>query len=162
NRPYWTLSVHLAVDFSSHPESRGAGDRRGPPNPPTRQPRQNPGEAKPRTAPRDAGRSSATSRNAPRLASTAPRRARGGAPGAPRGRPARVALGRREPTRTPPTGHLNDLIAATDAAISADPANADAVFRAQAIAHDAVASTVTLGRYRVEVDEPPALGGDGA
>lgn len=63
---------------------------------------------------------------------------------------------------TTSTNHLGDLIAATDAAISADPANADTVFRASAIAHDAVASTVTLGRYRVEVDEPPALGGQGS
>ncbi len=33
------------------------------------------------------------------------------------------------------------------------------VFRASAVAHDAVASTVSLGRYSVEVDEPPSLGG---
>jgi uncharacterized OsmC-like protein len=62
---------------------------------------------------------------------------------------------------TTSTGHLGDLIAATDAAVSADPAKAQAVFQASSVAHDAVASTVTLGKYRVEVDEPPTLGGQG-
>lgn len=38
---------------------------------------------------------------------------------------------------------------------------AGSVFRASANAHDAVASTVRLGAYRVEVDEPPPLGGEG-
>ncbi|MGH3564124.1 MAG: OsmC family protein [Mycobacterium sp.] len=54
------------------------------------------------------------------------------------------------------------MIAGTDAAVTADPANSQAVFRASAVAHDAVASTVTLGKYRMEVDEPPTLGGEGA
>lgn len=61
---------------------------------------------------------------------------------------------------TTSTSHIAGLIAATDAAVTADPANAATVFRASAVAHDAVASTVTLGKYRIEVDEPPALGGE--
>jgi uncharacterized OsmC-like protein len=57
------------------------------------------------------------------------------------------------------TTHLTGVIAATSDAIAADEANANVGFRASAAAHDAVASTVSLGEYRVEVDEPPALGG---
>lgn len=60
---------------------------------------------------------------------------------------------------TSSTGHLGGVIAATTAAVTAHPAAAGAVFRASAVAHDAVASTVSLGKYAVEVDEPPALGG---
>lgn len=56
--------------------------------------------------------------------------------------------------------HLGSVTAATKGAVDADPKNALAVFRASAVAHDAVASTVTLGKYSVEVDEPPALGGE--
>jgi uncharacterized OsmC-like protein len=56
--------------------------------------------------------------------------------------------------------HLGSVIAATDNAVTEDAANAQVVFRASAQAHDAVASTITLGKYSVEVDEPPALGGD--
>ncbi|WP_072805517.1 OsmC family protein [Rhodococcoides yunnanense] len=56
--------------------------------------------------------------------------------------------------------HLGTVTSATREAIDSDPNNAHAVFRASAIAHDAVASTVTLGKYSVEVDEPPALGGE--
>ncbi len=52
------------------------------------------------------------------------------------------------------------MIAATHEAVTADTAKAQVVFRASANAHDAVASTVSLGKYRVEVDEPPALGGE--
>ena len=63
---------------------------------------------------------------------------------------------------TTSTTHLGAIIAATDDAIAADTANAHVVFRASAAAHDTVASTVTLGKYRVEVDEPPALGGENA
>ena len=63
---------------------------------------------------------------------------------------------------TTSTMHLGAIIAATDDAIAADTANAHVVFRASAAAHDTVASTVTLGKYRVEVDEPPALGGENA
>ncbi|HTM85989.1 MAG TPA: OsmC family protein [Mycobacterium sp.] len=61
---------------------------------------------------------------------------------------------------TTSTSDIGGLIAATDAAITADPANAQVMFRASAVAHDAVASTVTLGKYRIEVDEPPTLGGE--
>ncbi len=56
--------------------------------------------------------------------------------------------------------HLGAIAAATRDAVTADPAKARVVFHAEARAHDAVASTVALGRYSVEVDEPPALGGD--
>ncbi|MCV7079777.1 OsmC family protein [Mycobacterium szulgai] len=59
------------------------------------------------------------------------------------------------------TSHLSGVIAASQDAITADPATARVVFEASATAHDAVASTVGLGQYRVEVDEPPALGGEG-
>lgn len=58
------------------------------------------------------------------------------------------------------TNQLATIIAATADAVTADAANAQVVFRASATAHDAVASTVTLGEYRVKVDEPPALGGE--
>jgi uncharacterized OsmC-like protein len=56
--------------------------------------------------------------------------------------------------------HLGSVTAATHEAVTADPKNAHVVFRGSAVAHDAVASTVTLGKYSVEVDEPPALGGE--
>lgn len=56
--------------------------------------------------------------------------------------------------------HLGGVIAATDEAVTADAKNAQVVFRGSATAHDAVASTVVLGKYSVEVDEPPALGGE--
>ncbi|OBK49346.1 OsmC family protein [Mycobacterium kubicae] len=62
---------------------------------------------------------------------------------------------------TTSTTHLGSVIAANRNAISADSANARVVFTASAAAHDAVASTASLGQYRVEVDEPPALGGAG-
>ena len=61
---------------------------------------------------------------------------------------------------TTSVSHLGGVIAATDNAVRADAKNAHAVFRASATSHDAVASTVTLGKYSVEVDEPPALGGE--
>ncbi|MDJ0414015.1 OsmC family protein [Rhodococcus opacus] len=61
---------------------------------------------------------------------------------------------------TASVSHLASVIGATRDAVSEDSANAHVVFRASAQAHDAVASTVTLGKYSVEVDEPPALGGD--
>jgi uncharacterized OsmC-like protein len=57
--------------------------------------------------------------------------------------------------------HLGSVVAANRDAVAADPANGQVVFRASAAAHDVVASTVRLGAYRVEVDEPPALGGEG-
>lgn len=62
---------------------------------------------------------------------------------------------------TTSTTHLGGVISATQDAVAVDKANAQVVFRASATAHDAVASTVSLGPYRVEVDEPPLLGGEG-
>jgi uncharacterized OsmC-like protein len=61
---------------------------------------------------------------------------------------------------TTSTTHLGGVIAVTSDATAADTANAQLVFRASAVAHDAVASTVSLGQYSVEVDEPPTLGGE--
>ncbi|MBJ7288469.1 OsmC family protein [Williamsia sp.] len=61
---------------------------------------------------------------------------------------------------TTSTTYLGGVIATTADAVDTDPKNALAVFRGSAVAHDAVASTVTLGKYSVEVDEPPALGGE--
>ncbi|KZS85583.1 hypothetical protein LAUMK4_04099 [Mycobacterium persicum] len=55
---------------------------------------------------------------------------------------------------------LGRIIAATQEAVTADRANGRVVIQASATAHDAVASTVRLGQYRVEVDEPPPLGGE--
>ena len=57
---------------------------------------------------------------------------------------------------------LTRIVEATAAAVAASPVQAHAVFRASATAHGPVASTITLGDYRVSVDEPPALGGEGA
>ncbi|QTJ67693.1 OsmC family protein [Rhodococcus sp. ZPP] len=65
-------------------------------------------------------------------------------------------------TDTASLSHLSSVIAATSDAVSQNPANAQVVFRASAQAHDAVASTIALGKYSVEVDEPPALGGSNA
>ncbi|BAH53379.1 OsmC family protein [Rhodococcus opacus] len=59
---------------------------------------------------------------------------------------------------TASVSHLTSVIAATRDAVSQDAANAHVVFAASAQAHDAVASTVSLGRYSIEVDEPPAEG----
>lgn len=56
--------------------------------------------------------------------------------------------------------HLGGIISATTDAVGADPAKGRVVFEASAAAHDAVASTVALGPYHVEVDEPPPLGGE--
>jgi len=61
---------------------------------------------------------------------------------------------------TAPVSHLQAVVAASHDAVSEDPAKAAVVFRAEARAHSAVASTVALGRFEVEVDEPPALGGE--
>ncbi|KQR98546.1 osmotically inducible protein OsmC [Williamsia sp. Leaf354] len=61
---------------------------------------------------------------------------------------------------TTSTTHIGGVIAATADAIASDPTNAHALFRGAAVAHDAVASTIRLGQYSVEVDEPPALGGE--
>ncbi len=62
---------------------------------------------------------------------------------------------------TTSTSRLAAVVAASASPAAADPAGAQVVFRASASAHDAVASTVGLGRFSIEVDEPPALGGDG-
>ncbi|MCJ0906808.1 OsmC family protein [Rhodococcus sp. ARC_M6] len=56
--------------------------------------------------------------------------------------------------------HLSSVVAANADAIGKNESKAHVVFKAAAQAHDAVASTVTLGKYSVEVDEPPALGGE--
>src|SRR6478735_7937109 len=56
--------------------------------------------------------------------------------------------------------HLSSVVAANADAIDKDASKAHVVFKASAQAHDAVASTISLGKYSVEVDEPPALGGD--
>ncbi|QBJ96159.1 OsmC family peroxiredoxin [Rhodococcus sp. ABRD24] len=63
---------------------------------------------------------------------------------------------------TASVSHLASIISATSDAVSEDAAKALVVFRASAQSHDAVASTVSLGKYAVEVDEPPALGGANA
>jgi uncharacterized OsmC-like protein len=62
---------------------------------------------------------------------------------------------------TASTTHLGGVIAATNDAVAADRANAQVIFRASATAHDAVASTISLGQFQVEADEPPILGGEG-
>lgn len=51
------------------------------------------------------------------------------------------------------------MVAASNDPAAKNPASAQVVFRAAAVAHDAVASTVRLGDYSIEVDEPPTLGG---
>lgn len=61
---------------------------------------------------------------------------------------------------TVPSTHLRAVVDTNREAIADDPTRAHAVFRAEAHGHDAVASTVALGRFTVEVDEPPALGGE--
>ncbi|MDV2478263.1 OsmC family protein [Rhodococcus zopfii] len=61
---------------------------------------------------------------------------------------------------TAPVSPLQAVVTANHDAISDDPAKAAVVFRAEARAHSAVASTVALGRFEIEVDEPPALGGE--
>jgi uncharacterized OsmC-like protein len=62
---------------------------------------------------------------------------------------------------TTSTTDLGRLIATTESVVAADRSKAQVVFQASVTAHDAVASTVSLGEYRVEVDEPPVLGGEG-
>jgi uncharacterized OsmC-like protein len=54
---------------------------------------------------------------------------------------------------------LTRIIDATADAVAAEPARAVVLFDATAAGHDAVASTISLGAYRIEVDEPPTLGG---
>ncbi|GAA4489871.1 OsmC family protein [Rhodococcus olei] len=62
---------------------------------------------------------------------------------------------------TASVSHLGAVVAANRDAIAQGTAKAHVVFTAAARAHDAVASTVDLGRFTVEVDEPAALGGAG-
>ncbi len=54
---------------------------------------------------------------------------------------------------------LNAITDATRAAVADNPAAATAVFKASAQPEGTVGSEITLGKYRVHVDEPPALGG---
>lgn len=54
---------------------------------------------------------------------------------------------------------LTRIVDATAAAIAEEPARAVVVFDAAATARDAVASTISAGRYQIEADEPPTLGG---
>jgi uncharacterized OsmC-like protein len=63
---------------------------------------------------------------------------------------------------TSSTTHLGAVLAANNEAVTVDSTNAQVVFTANAIGHDAVASTVRLGRHTIEVDEPAALGGQDA
>lgn len=57
--------------------------------------------------------------------------------------------------------HLSSVVTANRDAIAKDAAKARVVFKGLARAHEAVASTVELGKFSVEVDEPAALGGAG-
>lgn len=61
---------------------------------------------------------------------------------------------------TTSTSQLAAVVGAANDRTGVDAANAQVVFHAAATAHDAVASTVSLGRYSIEVDEPPTLGGE--
>lgn len=54
---------------------------------------------------------------------------------------------------------LNAITDATRAAVADNSAAAAVVFRASAQPEGTVGSEITLGTYRVHVDEPPALGG---
>jgi uncharacterized OsmC-like protein len=54
---------------------------------------------------------------------------------------------------------LNAITDATRAAVADNPAAAAVVFKASARPEGTVGSEITLGKYRVHVDEPPALGG---
>ncbi|WP_280233029.1 OsmC family protein [Nocardia cyriacigeorgica] len=54
---------------------------------------------------------------------------------------------------------LNDITAATTAAVAEDPRNAQVVFRASATPQGRVASAITLRSHTLVVDEPPTLGG---
>ncbi|BDU07563.1 OsmC family protein [Nocardia cyriacigeorgica] len=57
---------------------------------------------------------------------------------------------------------LNDIAAATAAAVAEDSGNAQVVFRAAAVPRGRVASSITARSHTLEVDEPPTLGGDDA
>ncbi|MQY20424.1 OsmC family protein [Nocardia macrotermitis] len=54
---------------------------------------------------------------------------------------------------------LNAITRATAQAVTEDPANALAVFRASGVAESAVATVVRARTHTVRVDEPAALGG---
>ena len=54
---------------------------------------------------------------------------------------------------------LNAITDATRAAVADNPAAASVTFKASAEPAGTVGSEITLGTYRVHVDEPPALGG---
>ncbi|UGT43325.1 OsmC family protein [Nocardia yamanashiensis] len=56
---------------------------------------------------------------------------------------------------------LNAIVDATAHAVAEDPGKAQVVFRASGTPEGTVGSAITLGKYTVRVDEPPALGGDG-
>lgn len=55
---------------------------------------------------------------------------------------------------------LNDISTATADAVAQDPANAAVVFRASGTPQGVVGSTITARSHRIQVDEPPTLGGD--
>ncbi|MBF6344844.1 OsmC family protein [Nocardia cyriacigeorgica] len=57
---------------------------------------------------------------------------------------------------------LNDIAAATAAAVAEDSGNAQVVFRAAAVPRGRVASSITARSHTLQVDEPPTLGGDDA
>jgi hypothetical protein len=54
---------------------------------------------------------------------------------------------------------FKDVFTGTQAALSADPAQAQAVFQAQSRLGHGVNSTVAIRQFSVGVDEPPGLGG---
>lgn len=54
---------------------------------------------------------------------------------------------------------LRGVVDATAAAVSVDGANAAVVFRAAGRGEEGVATDIRIGRHRVLIDEPPALGG---
>ncbi|MGW5382169.1 OsmC family protein [Nocardia sp. NPDC003963] len=57
------------------------------------------------------------------------------------------------------TTALNDITEATAQAVREDAAKAAVVFRAAGTPLGTVGSTITAGVHRIQVDEPPALGG---
>ncbi|WP_078311267.1 MULTISPECIES: OsmC family protein [unclassified Mycobacterium] len=60
---------------------------------------------------------------------------------------------------TASTTSLNAITDATRAAVADNPSAATVVFKASARPEGTVGSEITLGKYRVHVDEPPSLGG---
>ncbi|WP_419216334.1 OsmC family protein [Gordonia sp. CPCC 205333] len=55
---------------------------------------------------------------------------------------------------------LNAITTATSAAVEANVANAQVLFTGTVRPQGTVGSDITLGSYHVQVDEPPALGGE--